>query len=263
MVITKAGCKLIILTLVVLFNIGQLSAQVKEMTREEKLRQLANPSFVLDGIALTFEQSTIVIDTISEDDEGVEAVYFFRNTTQEPISITQIRVSCDCVETYFSTDLIQPGEQSMFRAVYHPMGYPGAFNRHMTIYTSLSKQEPTARVYLKGFAEASLNPLTRFPYQIGKLYLKQDGVVFQNSNRRQVERVLVYNDSDTPMFINAKLPIGFSLHTEPSLLPAGSEGDMIISYDGTSSSQEKTVIEVSLDGAKDVENNHFFIRFNH
>ncbi len=263
MVATKAGCKLVLLTLLVLFNIGRVSAQIKEMTREEKLRQIANPSFVLDGKALSFEQPTIMLDTISEDDGGVEAIYFFRNTTQEPISITQIQVSCDCVETYFSTDLIQPGEQSKFRAVYHPKGYPGAFKRYITIFTSLSQQDPTARVYLKGYTDESLNPLTRFPYQIGKLYLKQDGVIFQNSSQRQVERVLVYNDSDSPLNISAELPKGFTLHTEPTTIPARSEGDMVVSYNMDNSSIKKSVIEVTLDGTKDGETNPFFIRFKH
>ncbi len=263
MVITKAGCKLTILTLLVLLNIGQVSAQIKEMTREEKLRQIANPSFVLDGKALTFEHSTILLDTISEDDNGVEAIYFFRNTTQEPILITQIQVSCDCVETFFSTEVIQPGEQSKFRAVYYPMGYPGSFNRYMTIYTSLSDREPTARVYLKGFAEASLNLSNRYPYQIGDLYLKQDGVVFQNSTQRQVERVLVYNASDSPLTVSAKLPDGFTLYTEPAIIPAGTEGDIVVSSEATISSMEESVIEVTLDGVKNGENIPFFIRFKH
>ncbi len=263
MVVTKAGCKIALLTLLVLFNLGRVSAQIKEMTREEKLRQLANPSFVLEGKALAFSHSTIMLDTISEDDGGVEAIYFFRNTTQKPISITQIQVSCSCVETYFSTEVIQPGEQSKFRAVYHPLGYPGSFNRYMTIYTSLSQEEPTARVYLRGFTKPSRNLSNRFPFHIGDLYLKQDGVVFKNTTQRQVERVLVFNASDSPLTISAKLPEGLTLYTEPAIIPAGTEGDIVVRSEMLKSSMEESVIEVNLDGIKGEETSPFFIRFKH
>ena len=261
--ITKAGCKSIILTLLVLFNIGQVSAQNKEMTREQLLRQIAHPTFVLDGKALTFEQSTIELDTISEDDELIEVVYLFRNATQEAISLTEVKVSCDCVEAYYSTDLIQPGEQSVLRAIYSPAGYPGSFNRYLTIYTSLSDQDPTARIYLKGYATASKNPISRFPYQIGELYLKQDGVVFQLSGQRQVERVLVYNNSDSPLTLKAQLPEGFTLHTEPSIIPAGSEADIVVSYEKTVSTIVESIIEVTLDGLEEAERSPFSIRFKH
>ena len=215
----------------VIFCGGSAAAQIKIIPRE-KIDSVANPQIV-DGVKLLFQGGEVVsFGTISEDDERWEQTILWQNGGQKDVVITAVRTSCSCLKAQAPKGVVKSGAKSQLQLSYYPKGHPGKVSQRVFVYTNLSSSIPSAVVTLKGEVLPSKDKSGDYPCRMGELLLRRDTVAL-NCNKAQTERIACLNSGSRAMRLTADSLMssrGLSLRTEPEVLPAGGEGDLIISY---------------------------------
>lgn len=95
----------------------------------------------LGGSALVFEETDIQLEA-GLLDEGVEAVFHFENTGEEPVRIARIRSSCGCTVPTLAKRLYEPGESGEIRAKFTFGGRSGEQRKAVQVYTDEARAEP-------------------------------------------------------------------------------------------------------------------------
>ncbi len=108
---------------------------------------LAGMAFAQDTQALEFEKRVHDFGAINEADGRVEAVFEFTNTSNKPITLTNVQASCGCTTPNWPKEPIAPGKKSYITATYNPAGRPGSFNKSITIrYLKAGDEKASATV---------------------------------------------------------------------------------------------------------------------
>ncbi len=231
---------------------GSLSAegQRRPISREE-LEQVANPTLAKGSEALHSDQLSYQLGRISEDGGAVEGHFSFENRGQEAIVILRASADCGCLKVDYPTGPILSGQSVKVNFSYNPKGYPGVLNRRILLYTNLSDSAPSAKVSITGYVEASTDVSGRFPFARGAALLKAEGVTFESSGARQVERILAHNNSGNDIYVRAlsgSLPRGVTLVTEPERVSPSEEFDIVIAFDPSGWVGEYRGFNIFLDG---------------
>ncbi len=207
--------------------------------REQLLNSIANLELSEAGRVMKFDATVLEVGEVAEDADPPEYVFTWTNEGDAPVTVLKVSSSCSCMVASFEKTPVAPGEKSSLKITYHPKGRLGAFNRRILVYTDQSLPKPAVALYLKGKvtpAEVQL-PVWRFGYQMGSLYLKQKDLHLKG-DARAVERIVCLNAGDTPLTIGieaALLPPYISFSCEPETIPAGGEGELVITYDPSAS----------------------------
>jgi hypothetical protein len=104
--------------------------------------------FAQDTQALEFKKRTHDFGTIQEADGRVEAVFEFKNISNKPITLTNVRASCGCTTPNWPKEPIAPGKSSYITATYNPAGRPGNFNKSITIHYLKAGDEKASAIIL-------------------------------------------------------------------------------------------------------------------
>lgn len=232
-----AGCnmlrrvKIYLLVLAAIIACGSASAQIKLISRE-KLDSVANPRTV-EGAKMLFEGgATISFGTISEDADKWEKTLVWRNGGDETLVVTRVTTTCSCLQAVAEKGAVKRGGKSVIRLIYHPKGHPGKVEQRVFIYTNLSQSKPTAILTLKGEVTPSADHSDDYPYHRGELRLRCD-TVHLKGDRVQTERIACLNSGSRVMRLVADSMLssrGLTLRTEPEVLVAGEEGDLLVTY---------------------------------
>ena len=210
---------------------GSAEAQIKLISRE-KLDSVANPRTV-EGAKMLFEGgATISFGTISEDAGKWEKVLEWRNGGEETLVVTRVTTTCSCLQAVADKGAVKRGGKSAIRLAYYPKGHPGKVEQRVFIYTNLSSSKPTAIVTLKGVVTPSADHSADYPYHRGELRLRRDTLHLMG-DRSQTERIACLNSGNRAMRLVADSMLssrGLTLCTEPEVLPAGGEGDLLVTY---------------------------------
>ena len=210
---------------------GSAAAQIKIIPRE-KIDSVANPQ-IADGAKLLFQGGNVVsFGTISEDDEQWVQTIQWHNGGQRDVVITTVRTSCSCLKAQAQKGVVKSGAQSQLQLTYYPKGHPGKVSQKVFVYTNLSSAIPSAVVTLKGEVLPSKDKSGDYPCRRGELLLRRDTVML-SCDKPQTERIACLNSGSRAMRLVADSLLssrGLRLRTEPEVLPAGGEGDLIISY---------------------------------
>lgn len=233
-----------------LFGSAALHAQSAD-PRHDLIRKMENPDLAEGADKLIFNKSTYSLGVISEDETKVVGSFTFRNTCGEAIVITKATTSCSCVSVSYPKSPIGDGQSAVVEFSYLPKGYPGAINRRILLYTSLSSTSPSALLTISGEATPSEDLSGLYPYSLGALKLRQGSVTFASQSEAQVERILCVNDGDSPLqlgVMKGQLPSGLSFRTEPAVIEAGAEADLVISFDPKSWNSKGNNYPIILEG---------------
>lgn len=201
-------------------------AQRNFPTRQE-LDSLVNPavSKVAEDAIVADERHKNIGTT--EADELVRVSFTLRNTTSEPIAITEIRSSCSCLKLTTKPQVIKARESISINASLNTEGRKGKFRHNIFVYTTLDSNHPTERLTLEGVIKNDDNWL-HLPESIGDVRLSRKEVTIEG---RGEERIAMANTSTKTMRLKALSTIaGLTLHTEPEVIEAGAEGNIVISY---------------------------------
>lgn len=135
--------KLMLMSLLCLFGLGQMSAQQAET--EKKDVKEAN---------IVFDKTTMDVGTFSADEPVVKTTFTFTNQGDAPLVIHQAIASCGCTVPTYPRMPVKPGERGQIEVTYNGSGRnPGRFKKSITVRTNA--QKPMVRLYITGVMEAS------------------------------------------------------------------------------------------------------------
>ena len=87
------------------------------------------------GPVLTFEKNTHDFGDITQGDR-VEKVFTFTNTGNEPLIISDIRVTCGCTVPKWPRQPIMPGEKGEITVGFNSAGKMGKQNKTVTVISN-------------------------------------------------------------------------------------------------------------------------------
>ena len=108
----------------------------------KKLLSLAFAIMMIACISAQEQANVVVFDETT--------VFNFTNTTQGPLTITNVRASCGCTTPAWNKEPIAPEGQGQITVSYNAKGRPGAFHKSVTITLSNGNETFTYYVYIKG-----------------------------------------------------------------------------------------------------------------
>lgn len=81
----------------------------------------------------SFEEYEHNFGEVFESGGVISTKFYFTNTWDKPIYISQVNVSCGCTEPVYNKDSIKPGEKGFLTARFDPSGRPGHFDKALTV----------------------------------------------------------------------------------------------------------------------------------
>jgi hypothetical protein len=98
--------------------------------------QDANPAKQKDGAVITFDKKTHDFGNIFQGDK-VEHTFYFTNTGNEPLIITNVEVSCGCTTPKgWPRDPIPPGANGEITVSFNSAGKSGIQNKPVKLVTN-------------------------------------------------------------------------------------------------------------------------------
>ena len=213
--------------------VAPVCGQTFRIIPQEVLDSLARPAKAVGSEAMRFEQTTLDLGTINEEDAPATVTFRWHNAGDRPLVVTRVQTGCGCAAADYDRRPVLAGGTGEIRITYHPKGHPGHLQRRILVYTQLSDRQPTAVLTLTGTVTPSVRPMHNYPYACGALLLKQRQVRM-TGDRRQEERIVCLNAGETPLRITADarlLPRWIGFACEPAEIAAGGTGDLVLQFD--------------------------------
>jgi hypothetical protein len=184
---------------------------------------------------LKFTEQNHDYGLIKEVDGPAEYQFEFTNTTQVPITITNVRASCGCTTPGWTREPVLPGESGFIKAVYNPRNRPGPFHKTLTVTTN--GKEGTIILRIQGKVEPKPRTIEDdFPTVIGGLRVKYRtfnvGKVYDN--KPATKEFTVYNQSAAAITFTPEIisPEYITIDFNPQTIEPKQRGKIIITYDG-------------------------------
>lgn len=183
---------------------------------------------------LKFDQQLIDAGTMTEDDAPRTYSFVGRNVSGKMLEISRIQTTCGCTKSSVSQMRLQPGDSCKIELTFTPHGYPGTIDTRAFVYLKDSDREPVTKIGFRGMVLPSADVWYRFKYKMGDLRLKQAKVTFNEvtAGMKAEARILCGNSGKKPLKISSLvLPQYAQVKTEPEIIPAGDEADLVITLD--------------------------------
>lgn len=207
-----------------------LCAQVKKYPSRAAMDSLLNPK--LSPIAnkiLLFGNTKQDIGTVAESDSVRIVQFAFRNVSDKPITVSRVTTHCGCTVAEYPSEPVAAGETSVITIKYNPKGRYGTIDTNAFVYVDCAASHPVAKLTILGNVIDD-NEWSHLPCAMGVLRLKRTNVAF-GAGRTEV-RIPCANTGDVPLKLSSRLlPEYATFATEPHLLQAGEEGDIVITVD--------------------------------
>ena len=188
-----------------------------------------NPTTVSDSPMHFVEGAQFEFGTLNEESAPWTGEARWRNAGESPVVITRITSSCGCLRATFDRKPVVAGEEAVIRLTYHPKGHPGTVYQRLFVYTNRSASRPTAILTLRGVVTPSGKVAATYPQAMGALRLRTKQATLQGGE--QEVRIACANGGQRSLRITADTllsPRGWQIYTEPRVLQAGAEGDLVI-----------------------------------
>lgn len=194
---------------------------------------MSSISFAQEKSVVRFSEENFDFGTVNEEDGPITFDFEFVNNGAEPLIVLGVKPSCGCTTPSWTSEPVLSGGKGIITAQYNPRNRPGAFRKSLTV--SLNNSEPPIRLYING----NVIPRTKtkeekYPYKIGGLRFASNSINLGliTTEKKIEESLLFFNDSDTVIEFKANyvLPDFIEIKLDSSVLAAGSEGKLTISY---------------------------------
>ncbi|MBQ1978301.1 MAG: DUF1573 domain-containing protein, partial [Alistipes sp.] len=139
-----------------------------------------------------------------------------------------------CLKVDFDPWPVAADSMATMRIVYNPKGHPGAVYQRAMIYTSAAEDRPSAILVVSGEVSPALDPEADYPQTCGALRLRTTEVAFRNGGQRQQMSIACFNGGREPLRISTDTLMtspALRVKSEPQEIPAGAEGELIITFD--------------------------------
>lgn len=97
-----------------------------------------------------FVEKTHDFGVIKEEAGRVSHVFTFKNLTQSPLTIKNVRASCGCTTPNWSKEPIAPEGTGEITVTYNAKNRPGAFHKSITVTLSNGTEDFTQVLFIKG-----------------------------------------------------------------------------------------------------------------
>lgn len=78
-----------------------------------------------------------------KQDEVVSYVFKFKNTGDQPLLISDIKIPCGCTTPEFSKNPVMPGQEGEVKVTFNPVGQPrGEFRKTLIVHSNATGKEP-------------------------------------------------------------------------------------------------------------------------
>lgn len=206
-------------------------AQILIVPRE-KLEQTTNPRLSVYAGALKFEHVSLQAPQMNEDDPVSIFAYPFKNVSKDTLVISKLVSTCSCATVSSDKMLLSPGEEGEILVRYNPKGHPGKFERRVFVYVG-EDEAPSAILRLNVDVEMGSDLSGYYPVSMGRIRLRRSEIEL-TKGVKAVERCVFVNVSDSSLRLECEkglLPSCLTFRTEPSVVPSGGEGEIVIEYD--------------------------------
>ena len=228
----KQLCKIACLALALL-GAGRADAQL-QLISQSKIDSIRNPRTAAQ-VPMYFEEGTTLnMGQMSEDDEPWTSEIRWRNRGTSPIVVTKVVTTCGCLKVDFDPWPVVADSMASMRIAYNPKGHPGAVYQRAMIYTSAAEDRPSAILVVSGEVSPALDPEADYPQTCGALRLRTTEVAFRNGGQRQQMSIACFNGGREPLRITTDTLMtspALRVKSEPQEIPAGAEGELIITFD--------------------------------
>lgn len=184
---------------------------------------------------IAFEKAIHDYGTIKESGYA-HCEFEFSNTGNAPLEIRRVTASCGCTTPDYPKAPIAPGAKGIIKVAYNTNGWPGPFNKSITVYSNATAN-PVIMLSIRGTVESknnNNNDIERlFPKTMGSLRLKRTivplGDVLIGSIK--TETIPVYNQNEAPVDLSFnKVPAHMRVVISNSRLEHGNTGIITINY---------------------------------
>lgn len=110
-----------------------------------------------NGAVITWEKKTHDFGNIVQGDK-VEHTFYFTNTGNEPLLITNVQVSCGCTVPKWPRDPIPPGARGELTVSFNSAGKMGKQNKPVTLVSNAVNPEGNTITFTTNVLEKSPNP---------------------------------------------------------------------------------------------------------
>lgn len=207
-------------------------AQIRIVPRE-KIDSIASPQTISADVMAIEGGDRLSFGEIAEEGGLWSRTIKWQNRGEKPLVITRLTSSCSCLRAESGREPVACGKWSSITLHYSPERRGGYVNQRVYIYTNLSDKLPTAVVTLSGRVKPSLDRSADYPFSKGELLLRRDTISIELGEQ---VRVACMNGGKQALRLrhNGLLTEqGVTMHTEPRVLQAGQEGDLIVSASAT------------------------------
>jgi hypothetical protein len=193
-------------------------------------------SFRPDRKILFWEQKTINIGAILEENGPVTVEFFGLNQNATPILLTDIVTDCGCTTVDYSRDTLNTHDIAAIKVRFDPEQRGGNFRKMIIVRSNTDNFGDT--LFLEGInMPLPENNEVAFPYRIGNLGFRLSGInlgtVFNNEPKVKYVEVFNFGKENTAISkLGQEIPPHLEIALEPEVLQPGTRGVLVIRYDG-------------------------------
>lgn len=224
----------------------------------QEIDSIMNPK-MLNGreLILRCDSGEVNIGTLSEDDAPSTCQFVFRNVSDKPVTISNVRTSCGCTAAKLYDRTIAPGKEGKISLTFHPDGQVGTIYNRAFVYTNQSDSHPTMCLTITGTVKPSSDQWRDYAHAMGNLRLRYTKVHFSEvpQGLSPSERIECANSGQSPLklsILKGMLPSYMKFRTEPEVIPPGGKGEIVITVQGKllPRDQKQLLLPLIIEGLK-------------
>jgi len=190
-----------------------------------------------NNTVIKFKKNMYDFGRIKEMGGRVLYKFMFRNEGKKPVVVTRVESSCGCTTPDWTRSPVLPGKDGFIRVEFDPNGRAGAFNKHVKVFTNITKTP--IKLVIKGNVIAKQKTIVDlYKYNVGLLRLRTRYLAFSvmNNTEKKTLTVPIINNSDKSInvaFAKNRIPKHIKAEVKPSTLKPKQKGKFVITYDAT------------------------------
>ncbi|RZS97470.1 DUF1573 domain-containing protein [Cecembia calidifontis] len=190
----------------------------------------------LERKLLTWDQKTVQIGAVLEENGPVEAVFRATNLNDDRIFITDVITDCGCTTVDYTKDTLGNTQKANIQVRFDPDHRGGEFSKVIIVRTNQDIYGDT--LFLEGVnMPVPENVEMAYPYRIGKVGFRLPGINMGNvfTNEPKIRYVEVHNFGSGVLSLSSlqpQVPEYLNFQLEPEQIPSGKRGVMVVKYDG-------------------------------
>lgn len=202
-------------------------------------------SMIISALAMNAEgkvswlQSTYDFGTFKEENGKVSCDIKMINTGDSVLRITNVRPTCGCTATKYTTGAIAPGDTAIVTLTYNPYLRPGRFEKDVYVYIDGTPRRHTLTI--KGNVIGSAKTISeKYPVSVGALKLSNRIIPFGElkKGKSRTQFIAAYNQSEDSLKATfSQVPKYLQVEIIPAIVPPGEQATLTITYHSGEDSQ--------------------------